>query len=89
MDDVQWARQARALANLHPVLLDASGTPLPAGHPMNSSGYGPSATCDYMWIQQMYSGNETPPRPATLRVDIPTEFEVVDVPVHFENLPLP
>jgi hypothetical protein len=89
MDDVQWARRARALGNLHPVLLDANGTPLPAGHPMNSSNYGRSATCDYMWIQQMYYGNETLLRPAKLRVDIPTDFEVVDVPVHFENLPLP
>jgi hypothetical protein len=88
-DDAHWLQLAQALGNLHPVYLDASGTPLPAAHPMSLNTYQGQANADYLCIQQFYGGSDDMLHPAKLILDFPTGFELVEVPVHFENLPLP
>jgi hypothetical protein len=85
----RWARASRALANLHPVLLDASGNAFPAGQGMNMNSSLGTASCTYLWIQQYFGGDQNFLTPAKLVVDIPTGFAMVQVPIHFENLPLP
>jgi hypothetical protein len=90
-DATQWGRLQAAIRKLNPVLFDASGAPFPAARTWNSGANGMNdCFCEYMFQDNGNGRDESQTRkPARLLVDLPTAFITLEVPFHFENLPLP
>jgi hypothetical protein len=89
-DATQWGRLSASMRQLAPVVLDTSGTPLPAARVMNSDDGDTECSCQYMCIENgPMDENSRGRTPGKLLVDLPTSFITLDVPFGFENLPLP
>jgi len=85
-----WDLIAASISGLKPIILDDQGKPLrDAQRQMTSSNYTSDfASASYMWWVQ-FDGNGDPPKPAKVMLDVPTEVRQIEVPISFENLPLP
>ena len=87
--DDDWEQLRSALRNVVPVLADARGRALSAPQVNPQSDVGPSVQLQFYWNQQQYYGGDPILKPAKLIIDVPSAVRSVDVPVEFDDLPLP
>jgi hypothetical protein len=87
MDQASWSQIATALQNVSPRLLDDNGTAFPNMQHMGGNAQGDVVQANFYWYTQSADGQS--PHPAKLLVDVPIKTRTVEVPVQFDNLPLP
>jgi hypothetical protein len=87
MDQASWTQMASALRGIVPRLLDDNGVVLPNEQPMGGNSQGDSVSASFHWWMNGTNGDA--PRPAKLLLDLPTRTRVIEVPIQFDNLPLP
>jgi hypothetical protein len=87
MDPAAWSQIATALQSVSPRMLDDNGTPFPNMQLMGGNTQGDVVQANFYWYTQSADGQS--PRPAKLVLDVPTKTRTVEVPIQFDNLPLP
>lgn len=84
--EFDWNRLRKAMGNLQPQLLNAAGAPLHLLSDNDASGAN-DATTEYLWETGSRQGIAG--KPARLLIEFPTDTWEVEVPIAFDNLPLP
>ena len=87
-DEVDWSHLRQVMSDLRPQLLNAAGVPLRVFFARNATPQGDGdAISSYAWIKEDAAGAAV--KPAKLIVELPTDVKAIDVPIAFDNLPLP
>jgi hypothetical protein len=87
--NAEWRQLCAGIGGIMPKLLDSRGN---AARQVQSSGFNASdaqITANFYWFNQSNGDPDTAAKMTRLTLAIPTEMKMVQVPIEFDDLPLP